>query len=179
MNEFQLYNETNAPDLSKESLIKVKKKYGFIPNVLALLAESPSTLNSYLHLAEKIDETSFTTQEQQVLFFIVSQENKCRYCMAVHSVLAKKSKLPDSILKQLKASHSLEDPKLNSLAHITRQMVSKRGWLSEEEMSDFLEAGYSKANLLEVIMVVALKTISNYSNHIAKTPLDGPFKSNS
>ncbi len=99
--------------------------------------------------------------------------------MAVHSVLAKNSKLPDSTLKQLKTSHSLEDPKLNSLAHFTRQMVSKRGWLSEEEMSDFLEAGYSKANLLEVIMVVALKTISNYSNHIAKTPLDEPFKNNS
>ena len=172
MKNYKIYNELDAPEASKATLEKIKKGYGFVPNLLGALAESNPALTSYLDLGKKLSETSFTSQEQQLLFLTISYENECSYCMAAHTAGAKRAKLPNEEINSLRLGESLEDSKLNTLANFTRLMFQKRGWVDEKDIDDFLNAGYTKANIFDVIIALAMKTLSNYTNHIVDTTLD-------
>jgi len=172
MTNFNIYNELDAPEASKATLEKLKKGYGFVPNLLGALAESNPALTSYLDLGKKLSESSFTPQEQQLLFLTISYENECSYCMAAHTAGAKRAKLPDEEINSLRLGESLEDSKLNTLANFARLMFQKRGWVDEKDIDDFLNAGYTKANIFDVIIALAMKTLSNYTNHIVDTTLD-------
>jgi len=172
MKNYKIYNELDAPEASKPTLEKIKKGYGFVPNLLGALAESNPALTSYLDLGKKLSESSFTPQEQQLLFLTISYENECSYCMAAHTAGAKRAKLPDEEINSLRLGESLEDSKLNTLANFARLMFQKRGWVDEKDIDDFLNAGYTKANIFDVIIALAMKTLSNYTNHIVDTTLD-------
>ncbi len=172
MKNYKIYNELDAPEASKATLEKIKKGYGFVPNLLGALAESNPALTSYLDLGKKLSESSFTPQEQQLLFLTISYENECSYCMAAHTAGAKRAKLPDEEINSLRLGESLEDSKLNTLANFARLMFQKRGWVDEKDIDDFLNAGYTKANIFDVIIALAMKTLSNYTNHIVDTTLD-------
>ncbi|MEO0337271.1 MAG: carboxymuconolactone decarboxylase family protein, partial [Pseudomonadota bacterium] len=102
--------------------------------------------------------------------------NNCHYCMAAHSTVAKMVGLPDHILEALRKGGELDDPKLNALATFTRRVVQDRGWVKDEDVQKFLDAGYTQANIYDVILGVAHKTISNYVNHIFQTPVDDAFQ---
>jgi len=71
---------------------------------------------------------------------------------------------------------ALREPKLQALHHFTRRMVQARGWVEDHEIESFMAAGYGKQQVLEVILGIAVKVIHNYTNHIAKTPLDDVFR---
>jgi len=172
MKNYKIYNELDAPEASKATLEKIKKGYGFVPNLLGALAESNPALTSYLDLGKKLSESSFTPQEQQLLFLTISYENECSYCMAAHTAGAKRAKLPEEEINSLRLGESLEDSKLNTLANFARLMFQKRGWVDEKDIDDFLNAGYTKANIFDVIIALAMKTLSNYTNHIVDTTLD-------
>jgi alkylhydroperoxidase family enzyme len=91
-------------------------------------------------------------------------------------MVGKMYNVPDSIINNLRDNKSLDDPKLEALRNFTSLMVDKRGWATEQEIDDFLGAGYDQTQILELIVGIAQKTISNYVNHIAKTPLDEQVK---
>ncbi|NIP39006.1 MAG: carboxymuconolactone decarboxylase family protein [Candidatus Dadabacteria bacterium] len=172
MADFNIYGVEDAPEASRPVLEGVKKRYGFVPNLLGGMAESNIALTSYMELNKKLAESTLTPAEQQVLFLAVSYENKCAYCMAAHTAGGKRAELPDDVIEALRAGSSLNDSKLNSLANFARNMLNKRGWVDQEDIDDFLGAGYTKANIFDVIAAIAAKTISNYTNHIVGTPFD-------
>lgn len=172
MADFNIYGVEDAPEASRPVLEGVKKRYGFVPNLLGGMAESNTALTSYMELNKKLSESTLTPAELQVLFLAISYENKCAYCMAAHTAGGKRAELPDEIIEALRAGGSLGDPKLNSLANFARNMFDKRGWLAQEDMDDFLGAGYTKSNVFDVITALAAKTLSNYTNHIVDTPVD-------
>lgn len=175
--DFTIYTTENAPDKSKPLLKAAKDKFGFLPNMLGEFAESPAVLEGYLKLNEIVGKTDFSPKEQQLIILAVSVENKCHYCSAVHStVLKKQLNVDGDTVDAVRNSEPLTDAKLNALVTYTRKAVRQRGFLEEHEVQAFLDAGYSKGQAMEVNLIIALKTISNYTNHLANTPLDEAFQ---
>jgi len=164
-----------APEAAKDTLATAKSAYGFVPNLLGVMAEAPSLLKGYVTLQQLFYETSFDATEQQVIALTVSVANKCPYCVAAESVVAKMKKAPEQVVKAIREGEPIADAKLEALRRFTKSVFDARGWVPEAESERFLSAGYSKANAFEVIVGIALKTLSNYTNHFADTPVDEAF----
>ena len=175
MNEFTLHNSETAPNGSRELLASAEKGFGFVPNLLAVMAESPAALASYMALDKNFDDSSFTPVEKQVVLLSVSRENGCGYCMAGHSVIAEMKGVPNEVVDALRNSTAIPDDRLEALSQFTLAVVEKRGSLDSGDIDAFLSAGFTRSQMLDVLVGVAMKTISNYMNHIAETPLDEVF----
>jgi uncharacterized peroxidase-related enzyme len=172
-----VHSETTAPDASKPILEGVRKAYGFLPNMLGTMAEAPALLKGYQTLGKIFQESSLSAAEQQVVILTTSYENACTYCVAAHTVIAAMSKVPSDVVQAIRAGNPIADPKLEALRQLASEIVTTRGWPRQETLRRFLAAGYTQANVLEVVLGVGLKTLSNYTNHLAATPLDGAFAS--
>ena len=176
MTQFKLHTFETAPEGSKEILEGAKKQNGFIPNLYAIMAESPEVLKAYTQMNQLFTETSLSNEEKNIVWLTVSYSNSCHYCMTIHSMVAKMFKLSDEIIEALRNGQPLNDPKLQALRKFTETMVEKRGWASDDELQKFMDAGYSRKNALELIVGIGQKIISNYVNHISHTPLDEQIK---
>ncbi len=176
--EFTIYNLETVPQESKQALAHAEETFGFIPNLEGILAEAPALLKASVTLWDLFETTSFTEVERQVIYLTANYENSCDYCMAAHSGLAKMIGMSQENVQALRNGTSMPDKKLQALRRFTQQMVQTRGWVKDNEIEEFMAAGYSKQQVLEVILGIAIKVIHNYTNHIAKTPLDKQFKPN-
>lgn len=176
MTTYKIHNENTAPASAAELLKKAKDKYGFVPNLLGTMAEAPALLKAYMTLGGIFDETSFSPTEKQIVLLTVSSANGCSYCMAAHSMIAGMQGVPEDVIHSLRQNVSIKDSKLEALHRFSYIVAETRGYPSEEAVRQFLEAGYSKAQILEVVLGIGFKTLSNYTNHIAHTPLDEAFK---
>lgn len=171
---FTLHEIETAPEAAKPLLEAARKSFGMVPNLHRVLAEAPAALEAYGTLWGLFDRSSFTPAERQVIYLTSNFENECRYCMAGHTVLAKAAGVPAEAIEALREGKPLADAKLEALHAFTRTVVVNRGWVPQEGLEAFLAAGYTRQQVLEVILGVAVKVISNYTNHLAETPLD-PF----
>lgn len=175
--KFPLHTPATAPAASKPAFEKLKKTLGFIPNLYAHLAEAPAALNGYLALGDQFNQTSLSPVERQVVLLSTSIENGCDYCAAAHSFVARNLVKADAgIIDALRARRDLPDTRLNALARFTRELVNTRGRPAPAALNAFYAAGYDQRAVLEVITGVALKTLSNYVNHLTETPLDPAFE---
>lgn len=175
MTDYAIYDETNAPEASRPTLQAVKSKYGFIPNLLGEFAESPAAVEAYAALSGIYGKTQLSGPEQQVVLLTASFENDCSYCMAAHSTVAKGAGLSEDALAAIRDGRALPDARQNALADFTRAVVRERGFAGQAAVDAFLAAGFTRANIFDVVTGVALKTMSNYTNHIAETPVDDAF----
>ena len=176
MTEFTKHTlETAAPE-ARAVLGQVKENYGFVPNLMASMVEAPQAARAYLALGDLFGETSFTATEQQVILLAVSRYNDCRYCVAAHSSIAELSKVPVDVVNAIRDDQPIADVRLEALRQFATRVVDQRGWLSDEQVAQFLDAGYGQQQILEVVLGVAMKTISNYTNHFADTELDSAFR---
>lgn len=176
MSDYKVYTAEDAPEKSRPILEQTQKNFGFVPNLFGVLAESPSALEGYAAIGNAFSKSTLSPVEQQVVLLVTSFENGCTYCMAAHTAVAKMVKADDEAIRALRNGESIPDERLEALRTFTRRIVEKRGWLSREDLQSFLNAGFNKAQVLEVITGVAQKTLSNYTNHIAHTPLDEAFE---
>lgn len=175
MTTFPIHSLDTAPEAAKPILAAVQKSFGFVPNLIRILAEAPAAAEAYTTLMDIFERTSLTAAEKQTVILSISYVNKCEYCMAAHSTVAAMQKVPPEVIEALRNGTPLEDPRLEALAGLTREIVETRGWPSDAAKSAFYAAGFRAAQYLEVVVGVSLKTLSNYVNHAAETPLDGPF----
>lgn len=164
-----------APAPAKETLAAARKAYGFLPNLLGMITASPALVKAYTTVAALFEETSFTPAEQQTVLHRVSAENNYEYCVAAHSVIAAIQKAPYDVVQAIRDRKPIPDTKLEALRCFTTAIVKTRGWPTNENTKAFLDAGYSRAQVLDVVLGVGLKTLSNYANHIGDTPLDQAF----
>ncbi|MGE3975321.1 MAG: carboxymuconolactone decarboxylase family protein [Bdellovibrionales bacterium] len=174
--QFKLHNMESAPEGSRKTLEGVKLAFGMVPNLAAVMAENPEVVNSYFALSDAFGRSGLTPTEQQVVLLTVSYENRCNYCVAAHNTIAKMQKIDTGIIEALKSSQPLKDSKIQVLRELASAMVKERGWISEEVREKFFGAGYNQSHLLAVILGVTQKTLSNYVNHIAETPIDEAFE---
>lgn len=169
----------NAEPPAKAVLDKALAQVGFIPNMYARMVHSPGLLETYLGgYAAFRNDSGFTPQEQEVVFLAISRENGCEYCVSAHSMLADmQSKVPAGVTNAIRAGTPIPDTKLAALARFTQAMVASRGLPTRADVEAFLAAGYSERQILEIVLAIAVKTLSNYANHLFHTPLDVMFES--
>jgi uncharacterized peroxidase-related enzyme len=163
---------------AKKLLTSTKAKMGFIPNIFAMMANSPGLLETYFLGDAKFREiSSLTAVEQEIVYLSISLENTCNYCMAAHSTIAhNKSKVPAEILEAIRKNQEIPDQKLNALSTFTKALVAQRGRPAPHVIQDFLAQGYEQSHMLAIILAVSTKTMSNYVNHLAELPVDEAFK---
>jgi uncharacterized peroxidase-related enzyme len=156
---------------------KAKARVGVIPNMYGGMANSPGLLETYLDgYARFRQDSGFTPSEQEVVLLTISRNNGCEYCMAAHSAIADKaSAVPQTITDAIRDGRDIPDIKLAALSAFVDKMVSTRGMPAPDDVAAFLAAGYSERQILEVVLAIAVKTLSNYSNHLFHTPLDARF----
>jgi len=167
-----------AEPKARAVLDKALTQVGFIPNMYARMAHSPGLLETYLGgYAAFRNDSGFTPAEQELIFLAISKENGCEYCVSAHSFLAdKKSGLAPEVTDAIRAGTAIPDPRLAALARFTQVLVKSRGLPSSSDVAPFLAAGYSEQQILEIVLAIAVKTLSNYANHLFHTPLDPMFE---
>ncbi len=176
MTTLKVHNLETAPQESKALLEQSLKANGMIPGLHGVLAGSPGILEAYQTLHKLFTESSFNNEELTVVWQTINVEHACHYCVPAHTGIAKMMKVDDAITEALRNETPLENPKLEALRTLTLTVVRNRGHVTAEDLNSFYAAGYEERQVLEIILGLAQKTISNYVNHIANTPVDAPFQ---
>ncbi|CAM3765635.1 MULTISPECIES: carboxymuconolactone decarboxylase family protein [Pseudoalteromonas] len=176
MAEFTLYTQDNAPEAAKPLMEKSVAAFGMLPNLHAVMAEAPTLLEGYQVLHELFQNTSFNAEELTVVWQTINVEHVCHYCVPAHSAIAASMKVDQDIVDALVNKTPLADEKLEVLRETTLAMTQNRGVISDEQIEKFFAAGYAQQQLLEIVLGLSQKVMSNYTNHLANTPVDEPFK---
>ncbi len=177
MTNLKVHNIESAPEDGKVLLQYSQKTYGMIPGLHGVLAESPQLLEAYQTLHELFSNSSFNNEELTVVWQTINVEHRCHYCVPAHTGIAKMMKVDDAIINSLRDETPLENTKLEALRTLTLRIVRNRGNVNQAELDAFYATGYGEKQVLEIILGVSQKVISNYTNHIANTPVDDSFKS--
>jgi uncharacterized peroxidase-related enzyme len=165
-----------APEAARSILTAAQKGFGFVPNLLAVMSTAPALLEGYMTLSRIFDSASLTASERQIVLLAASRENGCAYCMSVHTAIAGMQKVAPEVVNAIRDDARIPTAKLEALRVFAAEVTRTRGWPADATTAAFLAAGYGPQQVLEVILGVGLKTISNYTTHIAGTPLDAAFK---
>lgn len=175
MTEFTLHTPDTAPKDSLPLFENSMKSFGMIPNLHAVMASSPGLLEAYQTLTGLFMKTSLSAEEQTVVWQTINVEHECHYCVPAHTAVANMMGVDGEISTALRDGKPLPE-KLETLRNFTRKMLIKRGQVSESDINEFLKAGYTPQNILEVVLGLSHKVMSNYTNHVAGTPLDEAFQ---
>lgn len=172
----KLHNIETAPEGSRALLKGSVADFGMLPNLHAVMAESPELLEAYKNLHKLFQQTSFSATEQTVIWQTINVAHGCHYCVAAHTAIGLMTKVDGELIEALRNQEKLADAKLQCLHETTLELVERRGYLSESSFQAFEQAGYTQKHLLEIILGIGQKVISNYVNHQAETPVDAPFQ---
>ncbi len=178
MADFKTHTTDTAPEDAKPLLAKAQSAYGFVPNLLATMATSPQLLEAYMAVVGILGKSSFAETERQIVMMTNSRLNGCDYCMAAHTTLSQMAKVDAGIIEALRTGSAIADPKLEALRKFAAIVNETRGWPEKSDVQDFLSAGYTEEAVMNVVLATAFKVMSNYTNHIAKTPVDAAFAPN-
>ena len=166
-----------ADDSVKETLEQQQANFGFLPNMYRTMANAPALLKTYLYGYQQFRESSeFTSVEQEVIFMVISRENGCEYCVGAHSFIADNmSGVPENVTNAIRDGEDIDNTELQGLATFTKILLNTRGVPTQPEVEAFKSAGYSERQILEIILAISVKTLSNYSNHVCQPELDDVF----
>ena len=176
MSDFKLHTKDTAPEAAKPLPDNSQAAFAMVPNLHAVMAEAPALLEGYQVLHKLAQETSFNAEELTVVWQAVNVEHACHYCVPAHTGNAKNMKVRDDLIEELHNDETLSDSKLNTLKETVLAITRGRGNIEQVQLDAFYEAGYKHQQLLEIILILAQKVMSNYTNHLADTPVDEPFK---
>lgn len=176
MSNFKIHDLKSAPEKSKPLLEDSLKSFRMIPNLHGALAESPELLEAYKMLHKLFSASSFNKEELTVVWQTINVEHGCHYCVPAHTGIAHGMKVDAAITEALRNQEEMPTEKLQALHEFTLATVRKRGNVTEAELEAFYKAGYTQRHVLEVILGLSQKVISNYTNHIVDTPVDKPFQ---
>jgi len=177
MTDFTIHGIESAPEASRPHLEGSLKAFGRVPGLHGVMAEAPALLDGYKHLHTLFQTaTSFDKDELTVVWQTINVEHECHYCVPAHTGIAKMMKVDDAISTALRDETPLPNARLEALRDFTLKVVRQRGAVSDADVQGFLDAGFTRRHILEVILGVAQKVMSNYTNHLAQTPVDAPMK---
>lgn len=176
MTTLKVHDIESAPEGSKPLLENSLKAFGMVPGLHGVLASAPKALEGYQVLHQLFTDTSFNNDELTVVWQTINVEHACHYCVPAHTGIANMMKVDEAITEALRNETPLADEKLEALRTFTLSVVRNRGNVTQEDLDAFYAVGYGEQQVLEIILGLAQKTISNYTNHIAHTPVDDAFK---
>lgn len=150
----------------------LEKSLGFVPNLYATFAYSDTALQDYLALQNR--KSSLKAKEREVINLVVSQVNECSYCLAAHTVLGKMNGFSDEQILEIRGGSATFDAKLDALAKFVQDTTINRGKPNPASTEAFLAAGYTNANLVDALVVIGDKIISNYLHGVGQFAVDFP-----
>lgn len=153
----------------------LQKGLGFVPNLYAYYAKNETALADYLTFQNR--KSTLKAKEREVINLVTSQVNGCRYCQSAHTVLGKMNGFTDEQVIEIRKGAASFDLQIDALAKFTKAVVENKGKVSQEVKDNFFYAGYTEANLIDVIIVVGDKVISNYIHNITGFEIDFPIAS--
>lgn len=174
MTQFTLHNIDTAPEQSKELVQTVLNENGYIPNLIGLLANAPTALETYRTVSGINRRNSLTPTEREVIQITAAVTNGCAFCVAGHTAFSiKQIQMSQDLLDALRNQTPIDsDPKLDTLAKFTLAVINTKGRVGDEALADFFEAGFTQENALDVILGVSLATLCNYANNLANTEIN-------
>ncbi|WP_273273229.1 carboxymuconolactone decarboxylase family protein [Maribacter polysiphoniae] len=172
MNDFNVPKREEVSATNQAIFDNLEKAVGFVPNLYATYAYSENALQNYLALSNA--KTTLSAKEKEVVNLAVSQVNDCSYCLAAHTAIGKMNGFTDSQILELRSGKASFDTKLDALARLAKNITENRGATDKAVIADFFSAGWSKGNLVDTIVLVGDKTISNYLHKTTDVPVDFP-----
>jgi AhpD family alkylhydroperoxidase len=173
MTSFDIHSVETAPDGARDQLAAVTKAWGFTPKLHGILAESPVALKAYDQLFGLVGESTLSPVEQQIAYQAINVFHGCEYCTAGHTFLSRKAGVPEQAIQALRSGAPIADDRLQALRLFAETVVHTRGLAGDAAVDAFIAAGFTRANVLEIVTIIATKTISNYTNHLTHTPQEG------
>ncbi|MGQ8365792.1 carboxymuconolactone decarboxylase family protein [Glaciecola sp. 1036] len=177
MSKFTIFDATTAPEKAKPLLENSIKAFGMIPNLHGVMAGSPELLEGYQVLHDLAQKTDFTVEQLTVVWQSINVFHNCHYCVPAHTAIATSMKVSKEVNEALRNETPLPTDELNVLRETVLELVVNRGVLSDTQKQRFLDAGFKPRNILDIILILGQKVLSNYVNHVAETPVDKPFQS--
>ena len=172
MPKFNVPTKAEVSPANQAIFDQLQSGLGFVPNLYAYYAKSENALGDYLALQNR--KTTLTKKEREVVNLVVSQYNGCRYCQSAHTVLGKMNGFSDDQVIELRQGAASWDTKLDALVKFAAAVTINRGNASQATKDAFFAAGYSEANLIDVIIVIGDKVISNYIHNLTGFEIDFP-----
>jgi len=172
MRPFNVPTKENVSSKNQELLKVIEKEVGMIPNIYAAFAYSDYALEKYMNF--KNQPNSFTAIENEIISLSVSKINGCEYCQRAHATIAKNK---GASTVQINASLGLETvltEKENALLRVTKSIIENKGKISDDTLNQFFAAGYTKAHLIDLSLLIAETTITNYVHNITDVEIDFP-----
>jgi len=155
----------------------VQQKFGFVPQLFEeLLRTNPAVAEAYLQAGAALQRGGLSPLEQQIVQLTVAAWNACHYCTAAHGTAALGMGLAPEAVDAILEGRLPEDERLALLVETTREVLERRGWLAEDALQKLEARGLDRAVLYEIIALIGVKTITNYINHLAHTPVDEVFR---
>lgn len=172
MSTFNVPTKNEVSENNQAIFDQLEKGLGFVPNLYASLAHSETALGNFLAFGNA--KTSFSNKEKEVINLAVSQVNECVYCLSAHTAIGKLNGFTDDQILELRTGNASFDNKLDALAKFAKSVAINRGAATEEAISNFYDAGYTKGNLADAILVIGEITITNYFHRTTEVPVDFP-----
>lgn len=176
MSDFTFHTVDNSDGERQETLKGIKKGYGFVPNLFGYMVESPIAVKAYLQLNELLAQSTLPAAQLQVALLTSSVVNGCDFCTVAHRAVGKKSGANQQSLDAINSGTEIEDPQDKALFEMTKSIIDNRGWVDQSEIEAFIAAGFTHQNYMELILVVTIKTLSNYANHVTKPEANPELK---
>jgi uncharacterized peroxidase-related enzyme len=173
MSRLRLHTPESAPEASRPYLQRAQAANGFLPNLVASLANAPTALETYLTVAEINGRSGLSLAERETVQITAAGIHGCGFCVAGHTAVAlKKAQLEPQLVESIRGQRPLSDPRLEAVAVFTRAVIASRGAVADEALAVFRAAGFSDANALEVVLGVSLATLCNFANNLAQNELN-------
>ena len=176
MTNFPVNTMDSAPERSKPALRQLQSTFGMLPNIVGAMSTSPVLINSLVGLFQNVHGGSFTEAQVQTILLTDAVTNGCAWAVAFHTALALKEGLDPADVEAIREGRLPKDSKLAALSALAKTLIEKRGRLDDQDVDQFMAAGFGKDHTLEVIAAVAASTITNYTGSVTKTPLEPAFQ---
>ncbi|MEQ8421691.1 MAG: carboxymuconolactone decarboxylase family protein [Arenibacter algicola] len=173
MERFQVPSREEVSINNQAIFDNLKKAVGFVPNLYAYYAKNETALGDYLTLQNR--KTTLKAKEKEVINLVVSQFNGCNYCLSAHTQIGKMNGFTEDQILEIRTGNASFDSKLDALAKFVLNTVKNKGRASEEVKEQLFDAGYTEANLIDVVIVIGDKTISNLIHNLADFEIDFPL----
>ena len=176
MPNYPLQTIASAPEKSKPALEQLQEAFGILPNLPAVIANSPKLINALVGLFAQVHSPGLSEAENQIVLLTDAVTNSSAYAVAFHTTLALQQGIRSEETSAIREGHLPKDKRFAALSNLAKTLIEKRGHLSEQELDSFIAAGFTKEQVLEVIAIVAASTITNYTGTIANPPLEDAFQ---
>jgi len=176
MPNYPVHTIASAPEKSKPALEQLQKAFGVLPNLPAVIANSPKLINSLVGLFGQVHSPGLSEAENQIILLTDAVTNSSTYAVAFHTALALQHGVSSEETTAIRDRRLPANKRFAALSKLAKTLIEKRGHLSEQELDSFIAAGFTKEQVLEVIAIVAASTITNYTGTIANPPVEDAFR---